>query len=314
MIKKILVTPQAFDIFNDGLQNLFGDDYVVKFTGGQIQSKQELIHKLEGVDGCIIGGEKIDKEVFDCCPDLKILSRFGVGYDSIDMNEANSHDVVVTVVTDINYLAIARHCLALLLALTNNILTQNEIVKNEKWLKTYNLSPETNTIGLIGMGPIGLKFGKLCKNIGYNVIYYSRCDKNYSVFKYINSIDELIIQSNIISLHLKSNTETKNIIDKRRIDLMENKYFLNTSRGDLVDEEYLYKSLSNGKINGAGLDVFVDEPAIGTSRKIQKLNNVVSTCHVAGYDITSITDVGIKSIENIKSFFKGDKINKIVNE
>jgi len=314
---KILITPQGFEIFgNKTLKNLFGEGYEIDFVGGQIQDKKELISKLKDVDGCIIGAEKIDKEILDSCPNLKILSRFGIGYNSIDINETNLHNVMVTIVPDMNPLAVARHCLSLLLALTNNIIKQNEYTKRGKWIRHYNLSPEDNKIGLIGLGPIGIKFGELCKNLGYDVNYYSRSNKNIIGFNYIDSIDKLIKESQIVSLHIKSVPETKNIINKDRIDMLENKYLLNTARGDLIDERYLYKSLIDNKLSGVGLDVFLNEPSLGISQKIQKLDNVVSTCHISSYDNFSVSDVGLKSIKNIKSFFEDNfkNINKIVKD
>ena len=313
---KILITPQGFELFKSNLYDLFGDDYDIEFTDGIISDKKELISKLKNVDGCIIGSEKIDEEIFNSCPNLKILSRFGIGYNSIDIKQANLHNVMVTIVPDMNPLAVSRHCLSLLLSLTNNIIIQNNYTKKGKWIRHYNLSPEENKVGLIGLGPIGMEFGKLCKNIGYDVNYYSRSDKNILEFNYIDSIDKLIKCSNIISLHIKSTPKTKNIVNKDRIDMMDGKYFLNTARGDLVDEGYLYESLSSKKLLGAGLDVFKSEPSSDISQKIQKLNNVISTCHTSCYDSFSVKNTGLKSIENIKSFFEGNfkNINKIIKE
>lgn len=314
MVKKILITPQGFELFGKDLHSLFGDGYKVEFVGSQIETKTELISKLKDFDGCIIGSEKIDAEVLDSCPNLKILSRFGIGYNSIDVKEANIRGVVVTIVPDINSLSVVRHCLALMLSLTNNIFEQNDI--NGGWMRSYNISPEENKIGLIGLGPIGLEFGRICKMLGYEINYYSRNNKYERGFKYISTIDELVRNSNIISLHLKSVPDTKCIIDKKIIDLMEDKYFLNTARGDLVDEKYLYHRLLNGKIIGAGLDVFENEPTHGISTELRKLKNVVSTCHISCYDTFTVKDVGVKSIKNIINFFDGKihNINKIVKE
>ena len=102
---------------------------------------------------------------------------------------------------------------------------------------------------------------------------------------------ELIKASDIISLHTRLTDETKNIIDITEIDLMQDKYFLNTSRGKLVNEEYLYKKLVTKEIKGAGLDVFVNEPSTGISTDIRKLENVVTTCHTSAYDSYSINPI-----------------------
>jgi D-3-phosphoglycerate dehydrogenase len=298
----ILVTPQGYELLGDELLELYNDGYDIEFVGGQIAEKEELISKLKNVDGCIIGAEMVDKEVFDNCPNLKILSRFGVGYNSIDVDEAKKHNVRVAIVSNVNSMSVARHCLSLMLSLTNNILIQKKAFKNNEWLRSYNLSPQNKTVGIIGCGAIGMEFARLCTNLGYKIIYYLRND----------SIHDLIKQSDIVSLHLKSTKETEGIIDKDCIDLLEGKYFLNTARADLVDEKYLYDKISTMK--GIGLDVYSGEPDVSIPDEVRNADNVVLTCHTACYDEESVREVGVQAINNIKYFFNEelDKVNKFV--
>ena len=299
---KILVTPQGYELLGEELLELYNDGYDVEFVGSQIAEKAELISKLKNADGCIIGAELIDKEVFDNCLNLKILSRFGVGYNSIDVYEASKHNVRVAVVPDVSSKSVARHCLSLMLTLTNNIFIQKKAFKNNEWLRSYNLSPKSKTVGIIGRGVIGKEFAKLCLSLGYEIIYYSRND----------SIYDLIKQSDIVSLHLKSTKETKGIIDKDCIDLLKGKYFLNTARADLVDEKYLYEKISTMK--GVGLDVYGNEPNVNIPDKVRNADNVVLTCHTACYDKDSVIKVGVQAINNIRYFFNGelDKVDKFV--
>lgn len=289
-------------------------NYYVEKTGGQIETKKELIDKLKYFDGCIIGSEKVDKEVFDACSELKILSRFGSGYNSIDVVEANNNGVAVTIVPNSNPKAVARHSLSLLLALTNNIVTQNIKMKKGIWKKSYSISPEKNTVGVIGLGNIGLEFAILCEKLGFEINYYSRSNKNIEKLTYQSSIESLIEKSDIISLHLDCNEQTKGIINSKIIKLMKGKYFINTSRGELVDELQLYNSLDKQLMLGAGIDVFNNEPFIGLSKKLAGLKNVIATSHTSCYDYYTIEIVGEKSLQNINYFFNGEmnKINKIV--
>ncbi len=308
-MKNILITPQAFTYLSlEDLKNTFGKEYNLFLTGGQIADSSLLIKELQDMDACLIGSETIDESILKHTPKLKFLSRFGVGYDSINLKDTSKYGVKVSIVKSINNTAVARHCLSLLLCITNNILT-----KKKSWNKNLNFSPENTTVGLLGMGPIAKEFAKMCEFLGFNIIYFSRTKKEVN-YTYFNTIEKVINNSNIISLHLKHTNETTNIINSNYLKLMEGKYFLNTARGKLVDEFTLYNLLKNNHILGAGLDVFTNEPCIEISQKLRCLPNVISTPHVSAYDIHSINQVATKSINNIKYFFQNNhnKINKIV--
>ena len=308
-MKNILITPQAFTYLSlKDLKNMFGEEYNLFLTGGQIADSSLLKSKLQNIDACLIGSETINESILKYTPKLKFLSRFGVGYDSINLKDTNKYGVKVSIVKNINNVAVARHCLSLLLCITNNILNKEKL-----WDKSLNFSPENTTIGLLGMGPIAKEFAKMCEFLGFNVVYFSRTKKEVN-YTYFNSIEKLINNSNIISLHLKHTDETTGIINLDYLKLMKEKYFLNTARGKLVDEFALYNLLKNNHILGAGLDVFMNEPSIGISQKLRNLTNVISTPHVSAYDIHSINQVATQSINNIKYFFSNNhhKIDKLV--
>jgi len=316
--KKILITPEGMYNIKDKVEEIFGSDFELDFSGGQINDKNILIEKLKDKDASVIGAEKIDEHIIKQCNNLKILSRFGEGYDSININDANKFNIKVAISNNVNAKPVARHTLSLLLCMTNKIIENYASTKNKEWKRHYNISPEGTTIGIIGMGHIGLEFANLASLIGYNISYFSRNKKFgdvYNGYKFINSIEELISSSDIISLHLKSTPQTKNIIDEKKIKLMNGKYLINTSRGDLIDENSLYDSLKSYKIRAAGLDVYRNEPTTGISLKIQMLPNVIATCHTASYDNHSINQAATKSIANIINHFNGNfsKVDKYVN-
>lgn len=307
MIPKILITPQAFELLDDMVADILGEEFEVEIVGGQISDTNILINKLQEVDGCIIGAETIDDRVLESCPNLQVLSRFGSGYSSIDIDAAKCHHVSVTIVpSEVNAYATARHALSFLLCITNNILTQNSTIKEGRWSKTYNLSPQHTKVGVVGFGPIGQEFARLCGMNRFEVNYYSRTDKQQNNYNYYNNLKSLIKDSDILSIHLNCNHETVGIFGKEYLDLMDGKYFINTSRGALLDEVYLYKKLKKNEIKGACLDVFINEPIHSSSLELASLDNVICSCHTAAYDKHTIRKSGEISLLNIKNYFKGN--------
>lgn len=307
MIPKILITPQAFEILKDMVKDILGEEFEVMIEGGQISDTDILISKLKEVDGCIIGAETIDHRVLESCPNLQILSRFGSGYSSIDIDSAKSHHVSVTIVpSEVNAYATARHALSFLFCITNNILTQNSTIKEGRWSKTYNLSPQHTKVGVVGFGPIGQEFARLCEIHSFGVNYYSRTNRQQINYNYYNNIASLIKDSDILSIHLNCNNETAGIFGKGYLDLMDGKYLINTSRGALVDEVYLYEKIKKNEIKGACLDVFINEPINGSSFELASLDSVICSCHTAAYDKNTIEKAGEISLLNIRNYFNGN--------
>ena len=169
-------------------------------------------------------------------------------------------------------------------------------------LNLYNLSPQYTKVGILGLGLIGFEFAELCYDLGFDVHYFSRTDKNQKRFTYHNSIFSLIKEVHVVSIHLASNKKTKNIINAELEEVLKGKIIINTSRGDLVDEYFLFEQLTSGNIIGAGLDVFQIEPFSGISKKIAQHNSVIATSHISCYDPFSIKNVGIRALKNINIF------------
>lgn len=314
--KKILITPQGMSALSVSFNDLFGSGYEVEFTNGLITDAAKLKSLLKNKDACIIGSEAIDDSLLNDCNNLKIISRFGSGYDSISLNDLKKRNIALAIASQHSTEAVSRHTLSLILSLTNNIVKQKDSVRSGIWDRTLNLSSEETEIGLIGMGEVAKKLSTYLLMLGFGVKYFSR-SRHYDVedlgVKYVPTIERLISLSNIISIHLKHTHETKNTINEKMINLLEGKYLVNTARGGLVDEKKLFHALIEGKIKGAALDVYHSEPADKNTQALQSLNNVVATCHVSAYDYVSIQKVGEQAINNIKNYFSGDyaKVNLV---
>ena len=305
--KKILATPQFFcsNLFKKNFKP--SKNYKFLIVPGPINNQSKLKRLLASVDACILGSEKIniDKELLNNCKKLKIIVRFGTSSNNINVDKnIKSKIKIKSLDKKISSVAVARHALSLFLSLTNHLQKHQENNKKNIWKRYENLSPENTKVGLIGMGRIGRVFAKYVKYLGYKVSYHSRTKKNMDKdFKYFNSIEKLINQSKIISLHVPLNNNTKNLFDKKILNLLRDKYVINTSRAEIVNESIFVNLLKKNLIKGAGIDVFKFEPTIKSSANLRKLKNVVSTPHNAAYDEATLIKMCTQSLDHIENFF-----------
>jgi D-3-phosphoglycerate dehydrogenase / 2-oxoglutarate reductase len=305
--KMVLITPQGMGLLEDRFEELFGTGWEIEFTNGLIPERERLRSLLADKDAVVLGSETIDDDILTSCPKLKIISRFGSGHDAICPDDIKKHNVALTIVDNLPASAVARHTLALFLSVTNNLIKQKYSAYAHVWDRTLNLSPELTTVGLIGMGPIARQFAGYLQGLGFSVRYWSRSrhlDAEEQGIVHDPTMEALIQNADVVSLHLKLVEGTKGIISQEIINKMAGKYFINTARGHLVDEEALFQALAIGKIPAAATDVYHEEPAKGLSHMLQSLPNVTATNHVAAYDRASILHVGTQAIQNILHFFE----------
>ncbi|NCU28159.1 MAG: D-glycerate dehydrogenase [Candidatus Moranbacteria bacterium] len=233
--------------------------------------------------------DKIDKDVFDACPTAKIYANFAVGYDNFNIEDAKSRNIFITNTPGTSATAVAEHTVALMLALTTRLVEGDEFMRQGKYRGwNPNLFVGTDlkgkTIGLIGAGQIGTEVAKMLHyGFGSNVIY-SDVKRNFEL-ENIDGVlrretDEVLRESDIVSLHVPLLPTTRHLINKETLSTMKKTSFLiNTSRGPVVDEIALIEALKNDTIRGAGLDVFEFEPKL--SRGLSKLPDVIITPHIA---------------------------------
>jgi len=226
---------------------------------------------------------KVTREIIESARNLKVIGRQGVGLDNIDLQAASERGIAVVNTPEALTESVAELTLGLMLSLARDIPKGDRGMKEGVWLKGRLRQMEISgkTLGILGLGKIGIRVAEMCGSLGMQVIYWSRNRKPEIEEKigllYVG-FDELFRRADVLSVHLALTPETEGVAGERELSLMKSSAFLiNTARGAVVDEEALYKALKEGKLAGAGLDVFSEEPYKG---KLGELPNVVLTPHV----------------------------------
>ena len=295
---------------------------------------EEIIKKVRDVDAAIVGAGIFDEEVFESANKLKIVSKFGVGYDNIDVEAASRRGIYVTIAPTPELItAVAEFALGLILSLAKLIPPANEYLKGEgysrmrRWDHILRICEERSqpmmnlrgrTVGIVGLGRIGSELALKCKCLGMKVLYYDvvrkrSMEERYGV-EYVD-LDDLLRRSDFVSLNVPLTKKTRGLIGRRELALMKpSAYLINTSRGKVVDQKALYEALKDRRIAGAALDVFEEEP-IPPEDPILKLDNVIVTPHIAAASAESIRSVSLTVCEDIMKVLEGKKpnINHLVN-
>lgn len=276
-------------------------------------SQQELEGKVKEADYLLVSGRlKINRTVLENAQNIKMIQRTGVGLDSIDLEYIRNHDVPFYVNKGVNAQSVAEHTILLMLASLRNLVEINENTKRGIWKKqaqgvcTHELCGKT--VGLIGMGAIGRKVAGMLKAFGAEVLYndvskMKQEDENTLGIKF-STREEIIEKSDVISLHCPLTDDTRHMINDRAVNKMKNAVILiNTARGGLIDEAALINGIKNGKIAGAGIDVYEKEPV--DNSEVLNLQNVITTPHIGGVTYDSFYQMMYQAMRNIEMFDKG---------
>ena len=254
----------------------------VKHNPGKSKySREDIIDFCSGCIGIIAGIEQYSEETLNALPDLKILSRCGAGMDSIDLVAARNLQIDVRNTPDAPTRAVAELTIGLILSLLRFIPNSDRNIRQGKWKKNMGRLAQEKVLGIVGYGRIGKEVAMIARAIGMNIIAYDIAPINISSGTKSASLSELLHISDIVSLHLNKSNNSNPLIGTDQIALMkQDAYIINTARGGLIDEEALYLALANGKLSGAALDTFEQEPYQG---KLSGLENVVLTSHIGSY-------------------------------
>lgn len=286
-----------------------------------------LLQKIKEVDGLVsLLTDKIDKDLLKAATNLKIISQYAVGYDNIDLDACTSRGIYVTNTPGVLTDATADHTMALILAIARRIVESDAFVRTGKWEEsktgwhpTMFLGVELSgkTLGIVGLGRIGAAVARRARAFGMKIVYYSRqrkLDLEKELEAKYMQLDELLKVSDIVSIHVSLNDKTRNLIGARELDLMKpTALLINTSRGAVIDEDALYHALTNGKIAGAALDVFRQEPTPKTN-KLLTLKNIVVTPHTGSATYKTRTKMAEIVSENLIAFFSGKIPPTLVNK
>lgn len=289
--------------------------------------KEAILEKVSNADYLLVGGRtKIDLEVINAAAKLKMVQRTGVGLDSIDIKYLQEKGIPIYVNSGVNAKSVSEYTIMLILSVLRNLIEADSLLKSGIWRKhefgINNYELYGKTVGLIGLGNIGEQVAKILRPFGVNIIYHKR---NRLSEDYENRLDikykefeDLLQCSDIISLHCSLNNSTNKLLDEREFSLMKNGVIIiNTSRGKLINEKALIRNLISGKIRGAGLDVFENEP-LSENSELYKLKNVIITPHISGITYESFSNMFSSAFNNIHHFENGDyeliKEKLIINE
>lgn len=307
--------------FPEHLEYLRRTFIVDKLMIDDLTNEYDLANQLKGYKYVILGNHPYFGEIFFANnSDVKLIARHGVGYNNVDIVNAKAHGVTVTHINgDVENDAVAEQALALLMALSKNIIKGNEKVHLNEW----NLHREDlvgiqlfgKTCGVIGFGSIGKKFGRIMKyGFSNKILVYDPYLKDDAESWYEKcSLTELIVNSDYISLHCNLTTETNKSIGKNELEKMKSDCILiNSARGALIDSGELYKTLKEKRIRAYGADVSEIEP-IDKGDSLLLLNNVVLTPHSAIYNKTCMYNMNQKVMNDIEIFEKGGQPSYIIN-
>lgn len=280
----------------------------------QCRTGEEVIARCQDADGLINQYVPLTKDVLKSLPKCKVIAKYGVGYDNVDVEAAAELGIQVCNVPDYGVEEVADHTLALTLNLLRKITLLANAVKNNVWKfeisrPIYRLS--TLTFGVVGLGRIGRAYAEKLKALGWNVIAYHR--RPVDGFEIV-SLEDVCRRADVISIHLPLNDETRHLFDKKLFSLMKkNALIINTSRGAIINENDLIEALENNTIAGAALDVLEKEPPQPNYRLFQ-FDQVIITPHAAFYSEQAYYDMKRKAAEEVIRFLLHQNVRYPVNK
>jgi len=308
-MNKIFIAPSSFATYStEPLDLLEKNNFVYELNNTKRKlSKSEVPKYLQHYDAVIAGTESYSRENLIKLPNLKVISRLGVGMDNIDIEYAKKQKILICNTRTTPTLAVAELTLGLIIDLLRNISRSNALLKLGKWEKYMGELLNGKSLGILGLGSIGKKLVEITSRMNLEYFAYDinkdeEFVKKYDV-KYCR-MNELLTNSDIISIHLNLSKDTFHLFDDSKFKLMKkNAILLNTSRGEIINENSLIKAIDQKKIKGVGLDVFEDEPYNGP---LINYNNVIMTPHIGSYAKEIRKEMEIESVKNIISMLKNE--------
>jgi D-3-phosphoglycerate dehydrogenase len=287
---------------------------------------EKIIRALDGSDAIVLGMHRISRRVMESVSTLKIIARYGLGYENIDVKAATELGIVVTYCrfTD-EEVSVAEHTFALILAAAKKVVEANEYVKSGGWrdmierIKFVGYELSGKTLGIIGLGHVGRRVAEIARRgfnmrvIAYDPYIPDEVFKEYGV-KRVSDLDELIKQSDIITVHAVLTEETYNLLNAERLQkVKEGVIIVNTARGGIINEKALVKLLKEGKIYYAALDVLTKEPPTSDS-ELLRLPNVIITPHIAAFTYEALRRMDRGLVDDIIKFLvRKERPLRIVN-
>lgn len=284
-------------------------------SGKRSTTAAEVIASLADCVAVIAGQEPYTVEVFDACPDLRLIVRYGVGFDAVDVDGATERGILVATIPGTNHWGVADHALGLMLDLAHRISSHDRAMRRGEWKVRRGVDVWGATLGIVGLGRIGRDIALRALGFKMRVISY----EPYPVMEFVEehgieltSMDAVFSESDFITLHLPSMPETEKVVDASMLALMKPSAFLiNTARGNLVDEDALYAAIRSGQIAGAGIDAWTDEPMVDP--RWAELEDVVLTPHSGPSTHGVWVASGAMAVDIVLMVLADEKAEQILN-
>ena len=251
---------------------------------------------------------KLTKEVLDKAEQLKIIARCGVGIDNVDLDFAKSKNIFVTNSPSANLISVVELTVALIISVSRKLSLADSHLKKGEWNRSEFLGYELygKTLGIVGFGKAGRLVADRMKSFGMSIVFYDPYVTDWNGSEESVELDDLLRTADVVSIHVIKTKDTENLISKDMLDLLKpSSIIVNTSRGGVLDEDYLFELLESEKIFGAGLDVYSNEPP----ENVDRYNglNLVTTPHIGASTNEAQLKAGLETIENIKKILAGDE-------
>ncbi len=290
----------------------------IEFNVLMSDDENEILEAAKDVNGITVRTAKISSRIIEAANKLQVVSRHGVGYDSIDLVSLNNKKIPLTIAAHSNMISVAEQAMFFLLALSKNVFYYDDFTRKGDWtnrwdVKAWDLAQKN--ILVIGFGRIGSNFVKRALAFDMNVYVYDPYVEKEKVKISgaipVDNISENLQKMDAVTLHCPKNDETTDLFTKKEFNLMKKSSFIiNCARGGILNEEDLYEALKNENISGAGLDVFDVEPT-PSSNPLFKLNNVILSPHIAGVTVESTVRMATETVQNVLDVLD-DKVNQSV--
>ena len=290
----------------------------IEFNVLMSDDENEILEAAKDVNGITVRTAKISSRIIEAANKLQVVSRHGVGFDSIDLMSLNNKKIPLTIAAHSNMISVSEQAMFFLLALSKNVFYYDDFTRKGDWtnrwdVKAWDLAQKN--ILVIGFGRIGSNFVKRALAFDMNVYVYDPYVEKEKVKISgaipVDNISEHLQKMDAVTLHCPKNDETTDLFTKKEFNLMKKSSFIiNCARGGILNEEDLHEALTNKKIAGAGLDVFDVEPT-PSSNPLFKLNNVILSPHIAGVTVESTVRMATETVQNVLDVLD-NKINQSV--
>ncbi len=317
-MEKILVTPRPFwdpDAQHNQILRQAGYEVVIS-PYQRAMSESEFIGIVADVKGVVLGLDPMSGRVIENAHQLRVISRYGVGLDNVDVAAATARGILVVNSPGINSIAVAEMTMALILSLIRHIPQHHARLQAGHWQRLPGMEMHGHTLGIIGFGRIGREVAKRAAAFGMRIIYSDPVPAPAAIEAATAAthclFEELLSASDIVALHLPLTLETRNVIDERSLRLMKpTAYLVNTARGGLVDEQALYAALISRSLAGAACDVFASEPPMHSP--LLSLDNFIGTPHAGSATRQTTARMAMAASNNLLAALHGAPTGYVVN-